>query len=186
MGYWSSRHPKRIKKGKKMKKMLLTATAAFAAFAATPATAAQFITISGPSGNYGDDEVTAGAFTRTFTFTQAMVAGFNLSAIDFSSVATSAFTDLTIASVTFNGVSLNTLSSGTFDYRNLGNQPILGTNTIIVTGTSGGNGSFTGNLAFTAIQAVPEPGTWALMLLGFGVVGYSMRRRPQISYVSAV
>jgi hypothetical protein len=24
--------------------------------------------------------------------------------------------------------------------------------------------------------AVPEPGTWAMMLLGFGAAGYSMRR----------
>jgi hypothetical protein len=28
-----------------------------------------------------------------------------------------------------------------------------------------------------AVAAVPEPTTWALMLLGFGAVGYSMRRR---------
>ena len=28
----------------------------------------------------------------------------------------------------------------------------------------------------TQVGAVPEPGTWALMLLGFGAVGYSMRR----------
>ncbi|MDR6787837.1 hypothetical protein J2Y58_001189 [Sphingomonas sp. BE138] len=28
-----------------------------------------------------------------------------------------------------------------------------------------------------AIQAVPEPATWGMMILGFGVVGYSMRRR---------
>lgn len=28
-----------------------------------------------------------------------------------------------------------------------------------------------------AIQAVPEPSTWGMMILGFGVVGYSMRRR---------
>lgn len=26
-------------------------------------------------------------------------------------------------------------------------------------------------------SAVPEPGTWAMMLLGFGAIGYSMRRR---------
>ena len=27
--------------------------------------------------------------------------------------------------------------------------------------------------------AIPEPATWAMMLIGFGAVGYSMRRRPQ-------
>lgn len=29
-----------------------------------------------------------------------------------------------------------------------------------------------------AINAVPEPGTWALLILGFGMVGASMRYRP--------
>jgi hypothetical protein len=29
------------------------------------------------------------------------------------------------------------------------------------------------------VAAVPEPGTWALMLVGFGAVGFSMRRRGQ-------
>jgi hypothetical protein len=28
-----------------------------------------------------------------------------------------------------------------------------------------------------AAGAVPEPGTWALMLLGFGGIGMAMRRR---------
>lgn len=27
-------------------------------------------------------------------------------------------------------------------------------------------------------SAVPEPGTWVMMLIGFGAVGYAMRRRP--------
>ena len=36
-----------------------------------------------------------------------------------------------------------------------------------------GSGSGTGRL----IPAVPEPGTWAMMLIGFGGIGYSMRRR---------
>ena len=42
-----------------------------------------------------------------------------------------------------------------------------------VTGTSGG-GSFGGNLNVTA---VPEPATWGMMLLGFGAIGFAMRRR---------
>jgi PEP-CTERM motif len=29
------------------------------------------------------------------------------------------------------------------------------------------------------LQAVPEPSTWAMMLLGFGAIGFSMRRRPR-------
>jgi PEP-CTERM motif len=38
----------------------------------------------------------------------------------------------------------------------------------------------------TAAAAVPEPSTWALMLLGFGAVGFAMRRRniakPKVSF----
>ena len=28
-----------------------------------------------------------------------------------------------------------------------------------------------------AVAAVPEPGTWTLMIVGFGAVGYGLRRR---------
>lgn len=54
-----------------------------------------------------------------------------------------------------------------------------------------GTGSFngrSGTFAFdllgvstaTGPGAVPEPGTWAMMLLGFGAIGYSMRKRPAL------
>lgn len=33
------------------------------------------------------------------------------------------------------------------------------------------------NFSVNAVAAVPEPGTWAMMLVGFGAVGASMRRR---------
>lgn len=37
-----------------------------------------------------------------------------------------------------------------------------------------------------AIQAVPEPGTWAMMILGFGLVGGAMRRRSASAKASRV
>jgi hypothetical protein len=33
-------------------------------------------------------------------------------------------------------------------------------------------------LRLGGVSAVPEPTTWAMMLIGFGAVGYSMRKRP--------
>lgn len=36
------------------------------------------------------------------------------------------------------------------------------------------------NYAFKISDAVPEPGSWALMVVGFGIVGASMRRRSAV------
>ena len=33
--------------------------------------------------------------------------------------------------------------------------------------------------------AVPEPSTWAMMLIGFGAVGHAMRRRPALPFAQA-
>ena len=44
-----------------------------------------------------------------------------------------------------------------------------------IRGAQGGNsGSFT---SVTVRPAVPEPATWAMMMLGFGAMGYAMRRK---------
>ena len=42
-------------------------------------------------------------------------------------------------------------------------------------GTTSGGGGEGGTLSF--FQAVPEPSTWAMMLLGFAGIGFTMRRR---------
>ena len=38
----------------------------------------------------------------------------------------------------------------------------------------------------STMSAVPEPATWAFMLVGFGAVGYSMRKRPNYKFAQAV
>ena len=43
-------------------------------------------------------------------------------------------------------------------------------------GASNLNASYAGTINFSATPAVPEPATWGMMILGFGVVGYAMRR----------
>ena len=60
------------------------------------------------------------------------------------------------------GLPLTNLAAG--DYR------------LTINGISPNSGSFTGNVRITT-GAVPEPGTWAMMLLGFGAVGFAMRRK---------
>ena len=62
-----------------------------------------------------------------------------------------------------------------------------GTYRLTINGTSpGANGSYGGSLAFRAASAVPEPATWAMMLIGFGAVGYSLRRRSAYRIAQAV
>jgi hypothetical protein len=151
---------------------------AAATLPATSAQAAQTLTITGPSGNFGNDSV-SGAFTNTFTF--GAQSGFQLASISVESIATSigAANDLTFNNVTFNGVQFNTQLTGIQELRNLFSQPLLANNVLIVSGNAGSNAAFSGTISFAQAAAVPEPGTWALMLLGFGAVGFSMRRRRQ-------
>ena len=45
------------------------------------------------------------------------------------------------------------------------------------TGTRGGTAGYGGDLTTAAVAAVPEPSTWAMMLLGFGGIGFMAYRR---------
>jgi PEP-CTERM motif len=66
---------------------------------------------------------------------------------------------------------------GTNEFWRLANPVTLGasTYTLTINGDNSGAGSLGGSI--TIRQAVPEPATWAMMLLGFGAVGFAMRRR---------
>jgi PEP-CTERM motif len=86
---------------------------------------------------------------------------------------------------------------GTYQIDANGN-PIVGTRQDFLSGLSGAEGAvidpLTGDFIFSTfgggnrvlvisgfqrpVGSVPEPGTWALLLLGFGVIGFAIRRRP--------
>ncbi len=160
---------------------LLLAAVATMGFAA-PAAATDFIMIEGSSGVYGNPSVTCTTtapcnFTSIFSF--ATPVGFKLVSASISSVITggNADTNIDFTSVTLNGVNFSVLSSGVQEFRNILDQNMLsgGVNTIAVNGKSGGNAAFSGNLSFAA--GVPEPAVWAMMILGFGLVGGAMRHR---------
>lgn len=38
----------------------------------------------------------------------------------------------------------------------------------------------TGNVKFASVAAVPETATWAMMLAGFGMIGFAARRRSSV------
>ena len=170
-----------------MKRILLSATAAIAALTIAPAAYADTITLTptptGEAGFFGDAVTTPGAFTRTFTFTLdrsgtissgLITAGHNSQTrIDFVSAFLNG-NPFAVGNVGFPG--------GNLGFGFLINAPVTpGLQTITVNGISGGAGAFAGSVAFTA-AAVPEPGTWAMMILGFGMVGFAIRRRRKLDW----
>lgn len=128
------------------------------------------------------DSSLANPFTEFLTFTTD-VAG-NLS-IRVETTATGPDNNVTFSNVFLTGTGLAgpvALSQVLFDPNDTFLRNMIsvgaGTYTLNIQGTPGTTaGSISGTVAFSSVAAVPEPGTWALMLLGFGAVGFSMRRR---------
>ena len=63
--------------------------------------------------------------------------------------------------------------------QNAGGSAILnaGNYYLELTGTGGGTSGYGGNLSVSAQPGVPEPATWAMMMLGFAGVGFAAYRR---------
>lgn len=117
-----------------------------------------------------------GAFTDTWTFgpLPAGVASASLINIAFDAIANIDFT-----SVTLNGVDLVINNGDPVATASTGSQFFItdgAINTLVVSGMAGSAASYSGTVNY-ALQAVPEPATWAMMIAGFGIVGSAMRRR---------
>ena len=138
--------------------------------------------VTNVAGTFGNNDLTvaSGKFSDTFTFTTTLDRV--VSVILTSSMPAGDFS----RNVNFvsNGVRLNStvvpvVTSGMVELRELFNFRLpAGTSTITVSGSSGANGSYIGQLLF---GGVPEASTWALMILGFGAVGAALRRQRKVT-----
>jgi len=131
---------------------------------------------------YGRTGIAAGLFSDNFIFLIDQ-NGFGSGSIStILSGLVGAATDLDFTTVTFsNGTeSFNVpiTSAGGLETGGLSGVPISfgATNTLSVSGTSYGSASYGGTLSFSP-GPIPEPASWAMMLIGFGAVGSIVRRR---------
>ena len=117
--------------------------------------------------------LTAPTFTEWLTFTNDLAGTYALT-LDTSSAGI----DFTSAILTGPGGPyelVEEFDNGISEFWNLSSLFLeAGTYTLTINGDNSSTGSLGGTVT---INAVPEPGTWAMMLLGFGAAGYAMRRR---------
>ena len=159
---------------------VLGSSAANAALAVTT----QNLVISGSTGFYNGTvtcaaDVTRCAFTTNYNFVAPV--GFNIQSADITTTFTTPNQDIDFTSVLLNGAAFTLVSGEPTDRGSILNQPLLANNTLQVNGlagtAAGADAAFSGTLSFARVAPVPEPATWAMMLVGFGAVGFGMRRR---------
>lgn len=132
------------------------------------------------TGLYGVGTAIGGAFLKQFTFD---VPGTGLSA---GSISTSlqGGGGISFAQVLLNGTPFDLTSDKrageVFDVPAAGNK-----NTLDVYYNATAGSRFTGEVSFAA-GVVPEPATWALMLLGVGFAGFAMRSQKKANVKTRV
>ena len=147
------------------------------------------VVVSGPTTtiNFGQNPVALPTFSGSFTFNNTVADLYNI-------VISSSTPGITFSSVSLTGpggpygfslfpdnTSLklaNTfLATGSYTLNFSGN------NTNPPTGDISAAGALTGNVTITPL---PEPATWAMMLLGFGAIGLTVRsrRKPALAQIA--
>ncbi|MFA7439913.1 MAG: FxDxF family PEP-CTERM protein [Sphingomonadaceae bacterium] len=141
---------------------------------------------SGPiSAFFGNAGIAAGNFQDTYLFTIDQF-GTGSGSVTTSTTLLNSSTDLDLISVFVNGLAATKVVSadGLSETFSISNVPIFSgvLNTIEINGLSRGQGSYGGQATFLPI---PEPGTWALMIAGFGLVGFAMRKQRTVHTANA-
>ena len=121
-----------------------------------------------------DSSVTSPTFNATIDFTNDVAGNYWVSLT--TSTPELLFTALTITPITGSG-SIVYAGPATSAITLLPGSLGVGSYHLSFSGLSPTGGAESGNLLFRL--AVPEPSTWAMMLLGFAGIGFAMRRRPR-------
>ena len=164
-----------------MRKIATIAAAAIAAVTLPgTASATQYSNfVANQGGDFGNTDPTKypPLFNDVYTFTTNFARTATVEILSSMSTPTAFSENVNFVS---NGVKLDAkvipaTSTGQYERRYLANFRIpAGAHNIIVRGYAGENGQYTGLLT---LAGVPEPSTWALMILGFGLTGAALRRR---------
>jgi hypothetical protein len=113
----------------------------------------------------------------SFDLTSVAVAGNAATDVDFTSVF---LTGGSIVGSLFLSPDIN--STDQYEHYVLSDVFLAaGDYTLHLQGTRGRTATYSGTISFAA---VPEPATWAMMLMGFGAIGFAMRRRRRPALLS--
>ncbi|WP_294197593.1 PEPxxWA-CTERM sorting domain-containing protein [uncultured Sphingomonas sp.] len=122
----------------------------------------------------------AGAFQNVSLYLGSIDAGNTIDVLGQGGAVLRSFTGTDLVAPNMaTGNQTSDLTNRLITFKASGNEQLTG-----VRFSSSVNSLEFDNVRFSA--AVPEPATWAMMILGFGVVGYVMRRRPAARFAQAI
>ena len=125
--------------------------------------------------DFGHAHTVLGAFTDTYTFTYSGAAG---DAFGFFANLKNPAGDINFNSASLDGSSIPTLNFGPVSGSAFLLVPVAGAIELIIKGhTVSGVASYAGTIS--VLSAVPEPGTYGMMLGGLALLGVVARRRKQ-------
>lgn len=115
-------------------------------------------------------------FTDTFTFTG--VSGQVFADVSLVTIGSTALQNINFLTASLNGNALTLSPTGQIETGSLANTSVTGPLVLTVTGTSGAaGGTFASYSGTINVSAIPEPGTWAMLLAGLTGMGFVARRR---------